>query len=171
MDEAENAADAEDVRQAREEVARGEGVDWDDVKEEMRFTPELGQALFGAPWGEYGASNLLIAALRDIDTEIERIESNAGRYYESPFANTGGRWSNGTFSVRAYYWGDDEAELAAPNFKCGDIEVRWYKWLGRSTTVNRLVTPQEVGHLLDTCLKSLDSCDERERAENEPPLV
>ena len=35
LDELENAADAEDVRLAREEAARGEIVAWDDVKAEL----------------------------------------------------------------------------------------------------------------------------------------
>jgi prevent-host-death family protein len=35
LDELENSADAEDVRLAREEAARGEIVAWDDVKAEL----------------------------------------------------------------------------------------------------------------------------------------
>jgi prevent-host-death family protein len=35
LDELENAADAEDVKQAREEATRGEVVAWDDVKTEF----------------------------------------------------------------------------------------------------------------------------------------
>jgi len=35
LDELENAADAEDVRVAREEAARGEVVAWEDVKTEF----------------------------------------------------------------------------------------------------------------------------------------
>jgi prevent-host-death family protein len=37
LDELENAADAEDVRHAREEAARGEVVPWGDVKAELEL--------------------------------------------------------------------------------------------------------------------------------------
>jgi hypothetical protein len=120
-----------------------------------RFAPELGQIGFGNPHGAYECPELLIAALRYLDEEIHRVENNAGRRYHSAVDNTGGEFANDTFSIRAYYWGEDEATGALPNFKCGDVEVRWYKWLGRGTSANRPVTPDEIADLFSRCLASV----------------
>ncbi len=42
-----------------------------------------------------------------------------------------------------------------PNFKCGDFEVRWYKYLGRGMSMNRVVDANEFFELIDKCLASV----------------
>ena len=121
-----------------------------------QFTPELGQAFHGCPWGDYEAPDYAIAALEMIGQEIERVEGNRRqKVVPSPMRNAAESYANAVFEARAYYWGDDEALASAPNFRCGDVEVRWYKYLGRGTSVNRPTTPDEWADILRKCLASL----------------
>lgn len=42
-----------------------------------------------------------------------------------------------------------------PNFKCGDVEIRWYKYIGRAMNSNRVVTLNELKKIFKKCMKSL----------------
>lgn len=44
-----------------------------------------------------------------------------------------------------------------PNFRCGDIEIRWYKYIGRGMSVNRPVTQEELMAAFKRCRESLKS--------------
>lgn len=44
---------------------------------------------------------------------------------------------------------------ARPNFRCGDVELEWYKRIGRGMKINRPVTRQEVEDMLGRCQASL----------------
>ncbi len=128
------------------------------------YEPEIGQWAFGQPYKEYRASALLIAALDAIDGELDRIMWNIHQErYESPFGNTGNSFQElDDFQVEAYSWNE---EYEQPwNFKCGDIEVSWYKYSGRGTSVNREVLPSEIAQMLDACLSALHEYE----SENDP---
>jgi len=86
------------------------------------YQPEIGQMCFGQQWKKYEGSNLLIAALQAIDSELRRIMWNANQEeYNSPFDNTGNRYKNDVFEVQAYSW-DDSYEQPF-NFKWDNVEV------------------------------------------------
>lgn len=96
----------------------------------------------------------VVALLRDL---IDRYLSVCwwNMYQEnmpSPFDNTGAKYENDVFSVHAYDWSEEDE---TPNFVCGDVEIRWYKYLGRGTTVNREVTPVEAVEMYDRCRASI----------------
>jgi len=118
------------------------------------YEPELGQMAFGQPWQTYGCSNLMEAALRDISREWDRVMWNI--YQEeisNPFGNTGQKWQCTEFEIEAYNWNED---IEQPyNFKWKDIEVSWYKYLGRGMSCNRKVSNIEIGEMLDACLNAL----------------
>jgi len=119
------------------------------------YEPELGQALFGQPWQPYPAPDWLIAFLKTIDEELDlRLGNPDDDWGTSPFSNTGQKFKNGVFEVEAYQW-DDERDPQPYNFKWQEIEVSWYKYLGRGTTVNIRVTPQRGAEMLEACLASL----------------
>lgn len=100
------------------------------------------------------ATHLLRAALREIERELCRVQWNHFQEeYESPFANTGNRFECPAFAVHAYNW--NESENQEWNFRWRDVRVSWYKYLGRGTMVNRLLTESEIGELLDDCLAAL----------------
>jgi hypothetical protein len=71
---------------------------------------------------------------------------------ENPFQNTGAEYIGKCFVVRAYDWGDDHQPY---NFKWRDIEVSWYKYLGRGMEASRKVAPSEVKQLLRECMHEL----------------
>jgi hypothetical protein len=98
------------------------------------YVPELGQALFGCPTSEFAAPDEWADLLYSLG---ELVEASGADY--NPAANTGEVFENGTFKMRAYWWGDENApESEEPNFlhKPSGLEVRWYKWAGRGTSTN-----------------------------------
>ena len=46
-----------------------------------------------------------------------------------------------------------------PNFKCGDFEVRWYKYLGRGMSMNQDIDANRFFELIDKCLESVRAKD------------
>lgn len=119
------------------------------------FEPELGQMLFGQPTQQFAVSELWIAALDRLNTEIERVTRNeTQREVWGPMRNSGETFDCETFSAHAYSWSDDEQPW---NFKWRDVRISWYKYLGRGTSANRKLTAEEAGKMLDECLKSLEA--------------
>ena len=106
----------------------------------------------------YDCPQILEACLLAISYEYERVTWNATqKEVVSPFDNTGGEtYDNKVFSVHSYSWTDDDQPY---NFKYKDIEVRWYKYLGRGMRLNREVTLEEIEELLINCLESLEEKD------------
>lgn len=118
------------------------------------YEPELGQMAFGQPFKEYEASELLIAALNAIREELERVHwNNNQEQIQDPFGNTGGTYMNPTFKVEAYSW--DEETPQPFNFKWKDFELSWYKYIGRGTSINREIKPDEINEMLEECLSSI----------------
>jgi hypothetical protein len=123
----------------------------------MALYGEVLQAVFGNPQGDYECPDLLVAVYSrssiswSLDHQIWIRETNAGRDYEYATANSGDRFANEVFEIRAYVWdfggtgawgsyeeGDErDPETLLPNFWWRDLEVRWYKCAVRGATVNR----------------------------------
>ena len=126
------------------------------------YEPELGQGLFGCPCGQFEAPAYVVAALTHIAEVIQLVEANRRQEpCENPMENSGENYVNDVFEAHSYWWGADGAPGALrANFKCGDMEVRWYKNLWRGATVNRDTTPDEWADILDRCLASLSAQDD-----------
>lgn len=107
---------------------------------------------------------LLISVFDRIESELLRLYDNKyQKPMDSPFRNTGNEYSNNTFSVRAYYWGDDEECQCKPNFKYKDFEAYWYKHSHRGLSFkrkNKKVTAEYLNTMLTNCLKSLYEDDD-----------
>jgi hypothetical protein len=130
--------------------------------EDKNFQPELGHMAFGQAWEEYEASNLLIAALDAIDRELDRVMGNiTQKSYPSPFSNTGNDFKCDVFEVDAYSWSDNEQPF---NFKWKDVIVKWYKWLGRGTSVNQKLSNDKISEMLEDCLSAIQKYEK----ENDP---
>lgn len=101
---------------------------------------------------------LIEATLRQIEFELCRVMwNNTQEEYASPFDNTGNRYKNDVFEVRAFDWSDEpEVEW---NFKYKDIEISWYKHLGRGMDWNRPITLEELQEMLEDCLESIKKED------------
>ena len=125
------------------------------------YEPGLGQAIFGQPWKQYECPEWLIAILDYIEAELIRVYCNINqKEINNPFRNTGGKFKNNVMEVEAYSW-DDEKEQKY-NFKWREIEISWYKWSGRGTSINKEVTPEEGIEMLNDCLKELRKWEKEE---------
>lgn len=54
---------------------------------------------------------------------------------------------------------DPECNEVRPNFRCGDVEASWYKYIGRGMSVNRALTRAEWKLLFRGCVASLKTTD------------
>jgi len=104
----------------------------------------------------------LVALLEYIDYDLTRImENRYQRGYDSPFQNSGNveGYKNDTFEAHAYDWGweleDDKFRKEPVNFKYKDIEIYWYKYLGRGMYINKDITPAEAVEMFNDCMASL----------------
>jgi hypothetical protein len=128
------------------------------------YVPELGQFCFGQPHQPYAADPYLEAALFMIENELDRVMGNIHQEkYPSPFRNTGNRFDCPTFSAHAYSWNEDEEQPW--NFRWRDVEISWYKRLGRGLSINRAIEPNEAAVMLRECLAALREIEERDEKE------
>jgi len=131
------------------------------------YMPELGQAVFGAPWSEYALPDIAESAVRMVLDEMERVYGN--RYGRDTDALSGFGGNNGfvlpdgalgdKISYRAYYWGDDEPEASKPNLAFGGVEIRWYKHARRGLSCNKQMTADEWAKWLQSALNYLRDQD------------
>ena len=107
---------------------------------------------------------LLSAVLIAIKDELERCYWNANQKpMESPFDNTGAEYTNNVFTVRAYYWGDDEELVNLPNFEYDGLECYWYKYATRGLTWRykggrmAAIPADFLADMLDKCFKAIQA--------------
>lgn len=120
---------------------------------------ELGNLMFNTNKNQrYECPKWIVALLNELDNQLDRVMWNIHQEeYPSPFDNTANTFKNNIFEVQAYSWND---EVEQPyNFKCGDIEISWYKYLGRDTTINGEYEPQKIIDMFDKCLQSILDMD------------
>ena len=136
------------------------------------YQPELGQAVFGQPFKEYELPALWEAVLYRIRCELDRVWWNVKQKdMSSPFDNSGAEpFICDAFEVHSYSWGDDEQPY---NFKCGDVEISWYKHSGRGQSINVEPTPELAQTVLRKCILALaqwewDNDDEDMRWRSRP---
>jgi hypothetical protein len=110
--------------------------------------PELGQLCFGQPWQNLKCPENVVTALQSLALVWDC--TNCG---DAPFGNSGVRYDGKVFSAHAYSWNEDEKQQF--NFKWRDVRVSWYKYLGRNTTINRLMTDDELRQMLKECLMEI----------------
>lgn len=119
---------------------------------------ELGNLLFGHSRGDFKVDRVLqdssewnrLISLSDSDfygyTSIKDIE------------NDGGGYENGVFTIRPYWWGDDDAPQAQmPNFLYKPIgfEIRWYKYPFRDSYMNRNLSIDKIKEIFWHCAESI----------------
>ncbi len=120
---------------------------------------ELGNLMFNTNKNQqYECPKWIVALLNELDNQLDRVMwNNTQKEYPSPFENTANSFKNDVFEVQAFDWNDD---IEQPyNFKCEDIEISWYKYLGRDTTINGEYEPQKIIDMFNKCLKSILDMD------------
>lgn len=120
---------------------------------------ELGNIMFNTNKNQqYDCPRWIVALLNELDDQLDRVMWNIHQEeYHSPFENTANSFKNDVFEVQAYSW-DDEVHQPY-NFKCDDIEISWYKYLGRDTTINGEYEPQKIIDMFNKCLQSILDMD------------
>ena len=124
---------------------------------------ELGNLMFNQNKNQaYDCPEYVIDLLRGIESRLERIYwNNNQEELESPFQNTGNEMTIGNMIIRAYNWNEDTA--TDYNFKYNDLEISWYKYLGRDTTIN--IDPNSEGfndkiiEYYNECLELIDNTE------------
>lgn len=120
---------------------------------------ELGNIIFNTNKNQqYNCPRWIVALLNELDDQLDRVMWNIHQEeYQSPFENTANSFKNDVFEVQAYDWNDDVEQPY--NFKCDDIEISWYKYLGRDTTINGEYEPQKIIDMFNKCLNSILDMD------------
>ena len=120
---------------------------------------ELGNLMFNPNINQqYECPRWIVALLNELDNQLDRVMwNNTQKEYSSPFENTSNSFKNNVFEVQAYDWNDDVEQPY--NFKCDDIEISWYKYLGRDTTINGEYEPQKIIDMFNKCLQSILDMD------------
>ena len=134
---------------------------------------ELGNLAFNHNTNQnYDCPYYVVALLKELENQLCRVYWNKTQQeYDSPFGNTGNRFSNDVFEVQAYSW--DNENPTDYNFKyyvgdkanIKDIEISWYKYLGRDTTVNQLLDSNIYVDMFNNCLDSILKMEEDEFSE------
>lgn len=125
---------------------------------------ELGNLIFNTNKKQnYECPEWIIALLRELERKLSinfwnSKKTSEYREYNSPFGNTGESFKNNVFEVQAYNWDDDIEQQY--NFKCEDVEISWYKYLGRDTTINDKYEEKYIIEIFNKCIKSLDLFEE-----------
>ena len=138
-----------------------------------KFTPPLNQLLIGNPWQQFELESGTAIHQYVMQRLIQLTETldNLGIGDTEPQGILGGRYGYGSnfknqvFSMRKYYWGDCECEdhschdkncpANTPNFKCGDLEINWYKYIGRGMSVNAVIDFKKAEEIFNRCEESL----------------
>ena len=122
------------------------------------YEPELGQMVFGQPWKPHAVPEIWDAALEFLDQELMRVLNNIQDRRPSPFRNTGESYECDAFHVQAYSWNEDEEQPW--NFKWRDVEISWYKYLGRGMSANQELSPDRAQEMLVDCIQCLRKIEE-----------
>jgi hypothetical protein len=129
------------------------------MDETKYYEPEMGQMAFGQPWQSVECPEYIVALLEGIREEVRRIGGNEYQHEFDPFSDWGdadifnNQHKDSGFEVWPYSWNDEEAQKY--NFKHGDIEISWYKHMGRGTSINKVISPDEAVLMFNECIKNL----------------
>ena len=117
----------------------------------MAFEPELGQVLWGQKWES-------LEPPLPVECWLEILKSIVGEddgWYDV---------ENEVFSMHPYWWGDDDDPRAnRPNFKCGDVEIYWYKHICRGMSTNTKMSDMEWHKMFAKCVQKAIKIREAEQ--------
>jgi hypothetical protein len=121
---------------------------------------ELGQLLSDREPSSYPCPDFIEAGLQYLAYRLETKAWNMTQeHYDAPTGNSGGECRTNRFEMRAYCWDDESERASLPNFKSGDFEVYWYKYLGRGMTMNEDIDANDFFEIIDDCIDSLGSLE------------
>ena len=114
---------------------------------------ELGNLMFGNSRGQYA-----VEPRKDYQDAFARFLDVLGLDYHGE-DERGHGLDNDTFTIRPYYWGEDEEIAAQPNFvyKPTGLEISWYKYPMRDAYSNQDVSVEDFKTILKDCLRHVFS--------------
>lgn len=113
---------------------------------------ELGNLMFGNSRGNYSVSR------EDWQKPfVGFLDRNCFDEYGYKEASNKDFFENDVFSIRPYYWGDDETIAALPNFvyKPTGFELSWYKYPLRDSYCSHKIDDETFFKMLKNCQRSL----------------
>lgn len=116
---------------------------------------ELGNIIFNENKNqEFICPDWVVALLKDIK---ERLNTALWNKYQlempSPFDNSNSIYDGKCFEVKAHLWSSETKRLY--NFKYKNIEISWYKYLGRDTTINGEYSNEEIINMYNDIIKEI----------------
>lgn len=114
---------------------------------------ELGNILFGNSRGVYS-----VVPRKDYEEIFwEFLDKNGFDMYGYRDHSNERVFKNNIFTIRPYYWGDDEEEANLPNFvyNPNNLKIKWYKYPMRDAYSNQDVDIETFKDILSVCAKSL----------------
>ena len=136
-----------------------------------KFQPEIGQLIYGNRWDSFDCPWYVEAALRYLESVIERVEQNiTQKKFISPLDNNATRYKTPVFELRSYSWVEcicPEGKVnpkclsCLPNFKCGPLEIRWYKYCGRGMSMNKKLNANEIAKVFKKCIDYMHKKDKK----------
>ena len=115
---------------------------------------ELGNAIFGNSRGTYEVpreefEDILISFLNELGLGDSGYDGQSDETYAT--------FDNEIFTIRPYYWGDNEEIEELPNFvfKPTDFQIQWYKYPLRDSYMNREIDVEQFKEIINECRKSV----------------
>ena len=88
-------------------------------------------------------------------------EAEEKEKYHSQFYGSTDVWgfSNNFFTIRSYYWGEDEEEMDKPNFEVPseNFSLTWYKYPFRGSYSSEKLTPKRWNEIIQKCIRSMNN--------------
>lgn len=121
---------------------------------------ELGNAIFGNSRGKYHVEPR--TDYQDVFCDFLRDNGFDMYGYRESHVHESDDYSsidNDVFTIRPYYWGEDESITELPNFvyKPIGLEIQWYKYPMRDAYSNQDIDLVTFAKILEECAKSLRS--------------
>ncbi len=129
-----------------------------------KMEPKLGQLCFGTYQShktDDHAEALILALLKEISRVYWNINQREWHYEDPEIPG---------LETRGYYWGDDEQEQRKPNLAYAGVEISWYKYPGRSMSVNKELSVNEWAYWFYsalTCVRDFESAWDKKAEEKE----
>lgn len=118
---------------------------------------ELGNLMFGNSRGTYEFPSRALVDSEEWRDLCEKAQVDP--LYGTPETDRDFfGFDNDVFTIRPYYWGEDDNEEASlPNFhyKPTDFRIDWYKYAFRDSYMNQDLSESEVREIFKKCAESI----------------
>jgi hypothetical protein len=117
---------------------------------------ELGNMFFGNSRGLFEFPDRDIVNSNEWETLCKKAQVDVG-YGAPEVEREFYGFDNDVFTIRPYYWGEDEAEEELPNFVYKPIgfEIEWYKYAFRDSYMNFDLSKKQILEIFKKCAKSI----------------